>query len=205
MNITSEVGAQIKFWVYGDTKPPKRAEGDAGIDVFMPNLSENFLKILTEKNVGQPFRWGLVGVPQNEQDMKDNKGVYLYLPAHEDIVIPTFIKTRMPNNLCLKVANKSGVALNQKLMVGAEIIDSSYEGDVMVHVFNMSNSTRFIEFGQKLAQLIPIIIDNQPIELFYDATLEQFAEFKNTVTEADFYSGHSSSRGDGGFGSTGTN
>lgn len=200
MNITSEIGEQVKFYVYGDTKAPKRAENDAGIDIFIPNLGEEFMKSLTEKNPGQPFKWGLIGAPQNEEDVKNNKGIYISLPAHEDLIIPTFVKTRFPKNLCLRVSNKSGVALHQKLIVGAEIIDSSYQGEILVHVFNASNTTRFLEFGQKLTQLIPEVIDNQPIEVFYDATLPQFSEFKNTVTEADFYNGHDSHRADKGFG-----
>jgi dUTPase len=203
MSITSEIGDQIKFWVFGDTKTPKRGEVDAGVDIYLPNLSETFVKDLTEKNPGQPFRWGIVGAPQSEQDLKENKGVFLYLPAHEDIIIPTYIKTRFPKNICLKVANKSGVATNQKLMVGAEIIDSGYEGELLIHVFNMSNTTRFLEFGQKLAQVIPIVIDSNPIEVFYDATVQQFTEFKNTVTEADFFKDHVEREGREGFGSTG--
>jgi dUTPase len=203
MSVTSEIGESVKFWVHGDTKTPKRGYSDAGIDIYMPNLSETFIKDMTEKNPGQPFRWGIVGAPQSEEDLKENKGIFLYLPSHEDIIIPTYIKTRFPVNICLKVANKSGVASNQKLMVGAEIIDSGYEGDLLIHIFNMSNTTRFIEFGQKLAQVIPIVIDNQPVEIFYDATLPQFTEFKNTVTEAEFFTDHETTRGPGGFGSTG--
>jgi dUTPase len=205
MNITSEIGSQVKFYVFGDTKSPKRETTDAGIDIFVPNLNEVFMKSLIEKNPGQPFKWSLMGAPQSEEDMKNNKGVFINLPSHEDIVIPTFIKARFPENMCLRVSNKSGVALHQKLIVGAEIIDSSYQGELLIHVFNASNQTRFIEFGQKIAQLIPELIDNQPIEIFYDATLQQFSEFKNTVTEADFYKNHISHRGESGFGEgTGT-
>jgi dUTPase len=200
MNITSEIGSQIKFYVYGDTKAPKRNEGDAGIDVFIPNLSENFLKSFADKNPGSPFRWALMGSPKSEEELKENKGIFLQLPPHEDVVIPTFVKCRFPDNLCLRVSNKSGVALHQKLMVGAEIIDSSYEGELLIHVFNASNQVRFLEFGQKIAQLVPQIIDSQSIEIFYDASLPKFAEFKNTVTVEDFYSGHNTNRGDKGFG-----
>jgi dUTPase len=203
MSITSEVGDQIKFFVFGDTKTPIRGEVDAGVDIYLPNLGEKFVGDLTTKNPGQPFRWGIVGAPQSEQDLKENKGVFLYLPAHEDIIIPTYIKTRFPKNICLNVANKSGVATNQKLMVGAEIIDSGYEGELLIHVFNMSNTTRFLEFGQKLAQIIPIVIDSNPIEVFYDATIQQFTEFKNTVTEADFFKDHIQREGKEGFGGTG--
>jgi dUTPase len=200
MNITSNIGEAVKFYIFGDTKAPQRAEGDAGIDVFIPNLSETFMKSFSEKNPGSPFRWGMMGAPQSEEDLKNNKGVFLYLPAHEDVVIPTFVKTRFPDNLYLRVSNKSGVALHQKLTVGAEVIDSSYEGEILIHVFNSSNQTRFLEFGQKLAQLVPEVIDVQPIEIFYDATVPQFSQFKNTVAEGEFYSNHKTHRADAGFG-----
>jgi dUTPase len=200
MAITSELGSQVKFFVFGDTKSPTRKQGDAGIDVFVPNLSENFVKSLTEKNPGQPFRWGLVGAPQNEQEIRENKGIFLYLPAHEDILIPTYLKARFPENLYLRVANKSGVSVNQKLMVGAGVIDSSYEGEIIIHVFNNSNVTRFIEFGQKLAQLVPEMIDTQAIEIYYDSTNSAFTEYKNTVSVDDFYENHDSHRGEAGFG-----
>jgi dUTPase len=190
----------VKFFVCGDVKPPQRKAGDAGCDFFVPNLSEQFVKDLTEKNPGQPFRWGLVVAPANEEDVKENKGVYLYLPAHEDLLIPTYVKARFPDNIVLQVNNKSGVAVNQKLGFGANVIDSSYEGMIHIHVFNHSNNNRFIEFGQKLVQMIPIQFDNQDIEIFYDNSIEAFKEYKNFITVEEFYAGHSTHRGEKGFG-----
>jgi dUTPase len=195
---------KVKFFVCGSVKPPQRRAGeDAGFDFFVPNLNEQFIKDLTEKNPGQPFRWGLVGAPTNEEELKENKGVFLYLPAHEDLLIPTYIKARVANNIVLKVTNKSGVATSQKLIVGADTIDSAYEGIIHIHIINSSNATRFIEFGQKLAQIIPIVIDNQEHEVYYDNTIEEFKEFKNFISVEDFYKDHNSSRGEAGFGSTG--
>ena len=197
------INEQVKLFVCGDVKPPQRKKGDAGIDFFMPNLSEQFIKDLTEKNPGQPFRWGLVGAPQNEKDVEENKGIYLYLPAHEDLLIPTYVKARFPENVVLRMSNKSGVSTNQKFLIGAEIIDSSYEGMIHIHIFNASNNQRFIEFGQKIAQAIPLYFDDKPIELYYDNTIEKYKEFKNFVSLEDFYKDHNSERGEGGFGSTG--
>ena len=189
----------VKFFVMGDVKPPQRKAGDAGIDFFVPNLSEQFIKDLTEKNPGQPFRWGLVGAPQNEEDMKENKGIYIYLPAHEDLLIPTYIKARFPENMALQANNKSGVATNQKLIFGAQLVDASYEGIIHIHVFNASNNQRFIEFGQKLIQFVPIYINKEEIELYYDNKIEAFKEYKNFVSIEDFYKDHSSHRGEKGF------
>jgi dUTPase len=191
----------IKFFVCGNTKPPARNTGlDAGFDVFVPNLSETFIKDLTDKNPGQPFRWGLVGAPTNEEELKENKGIFLYIPAHEDILIPTYIKSRFSKEWCLRVSNKSGIAVSQKLTTGAEIIDASYEGQIHVHLFNSSNATRFIEFGQKIAQLIPIRINSEEHEIFYDNTIEAFKEFKNFISVEEFYANHESARKEAGFG-----
>lgn len=199
-----ETGENIKFFVCGDVNPPKRNTGeDAGFDLFVPNLSEQFIKDLAEKNPGSVARWGVMGAPKDEEEAKKGEGLFLYLLPNEDLLIPTYIKSRMPSDYCLRISNKSGVATKQKLIVGAEIVDSSYEGIIHMHVINTSNRMQMINFGQKLCQAIPIKINNLEHEVFYDNKIEQFKEFKNFVSEEDFYDGHKSDRGSGGFGSTG--
>lgn len=193
---------KVKLFVCGDVKAPKRDAGyDAGIDVFVPNLTEQFMVDLTKKNPGHPFRWGVIGSPvENEENVKQNEGLYLYLAPGEDLLIPTYLKARIPNDMYLKVANKSGVCTKQKLVVGADTIDSSYEGIMHIHIFNASNSMRFIQFGQSIAQLIPIKIDNDEIEVWYDDSIELFKEMKNQTTAEKFYEGHESKRKEKGFG-----
>lgn len=193
---------KVKLFVCGDVKAPKRDAGyDAGIDVFVPNLTEQFMVDLTKKNPGHPFRWGVIGSPvENEENVKQNEGLYLYLAPGEDLLIPTYLKARIPNDMYLKVANKSGVCTKQKLVVGADTIDSSYEGIMHVHIFNASNSMRFIQFGQSIAQLIPIKIDNDEIEVWYDDSIELFKEMKNQTNAEKFYEGHESKRKEKGFG-----
>lgn len=192
----------IKLFVCGDVKAPQRKAGqDAGIDLFMPNLSENFLKDLMEKNKGHPFRWGILGMPNPEAKDQNETGMFLYVCPHQDVLIPTYVKALIPSNMYLRMANKSGVCTNQKLTVGAEVVDSSYEGIMHIHVFNESNEMRFIEFGQKLCQAIPEVIDDGEIEVWYDEGLEQFKEYKNQTTAEKFYENHDHVRGASGFGS----
>ena len=192
----------VKFFVCGDTTPPVRAAGfDAGVDVFVPNLTEKFVMDLTSKNPGHPFKWGIIGTPvENEENVKQNEGLYIYLSPGEDLLIPTYLKARIPNNMYLKVANKSGVCTKQKLVVGADTIDSSYEGIMHIHVFNASNSMRFIRFGQSIAQLIPTLIDNNEIEVWYDENIDLFKEMKNQTNIEKFFEGHETKRKDKGFG-----
>lgn len=201
----------VKLFIEGDVKEPKRAAGfDAGIDVFVPNLTDKFMNDLVAKNQGSPFRWGVVGMPpEDPAHPKENEGLYIYIAPGEDLLIPTYLKARIPNNIYLKVANKSGVCTKQKLIVGADTIDSSYEGIMHIHVINPSSSMRFIQFGQSIAQLIPTLIDNNEISIEYDESLKE--ELKNKVSAADFekmtfskidsfYKGHESKRKDKGFG-----
>lgn len=200
VNITN----MIKFYVCGDTTPPKRNCGhDAGVDFFVPNLTERFVKDLTEANKGHPYTWGLVGAPDPSDN--DNEGVFIYVPPHSDILIPTYVKALIPDNEVLMMTNKSSVATKHKLVVGADTIDSSYEGIIHVHLINSSNTMRFIGFGDKICQGVPIVIDNEKIEVYYDESIEKFSEYKNTTTVEKFYEGHNSDRGEKGFGEgTGT-
>jgi dUTPase len=165
----------VKFLLIGDVKAPARKQGDAGFDFFVPNDTETFRKDLVDKNSNANYR------------IESGK---IRLHAHKDLLIPSYVKSRMDWNLLLAAENKSGVATKQKLIIGAKIIDPSYEGMIHLHVINSSDEEQTIEFGQKLVQLIPYCFDTSEHEIF-------------SGTEEEFYKGHESTRLDGGFGSTG--
>ena len=159
----------IRFLVCGDVKAPQRKNGDAGIDFFVPNWSQEFMcRLIAENNVFDVF--------ENETGERSDIqiGKKIKLEAGADIRIPSMVRALIPE-------------------VGAEIIDSSYEGEMNLHVFNASNTSVEIDFGQKLVQGVPIVIDTDPIEVLDS----------ETVSVEKFYSGHDHSRGEGKFGSTG--
>tara|TARA_B100000674_G_scaffold125361_1_gene96308 strand:+ start:128 stop:571 length:444 start_codon:yes stop_codon:yes gene_type:complete len=105
----------------------------------------------------------------------------------ERFFIPSGIKANVPDGYALIAFNKSGVALKKGLMVGAAVVDSDYQGEIHLHLVNTSDKNVTIEPGEKLTQFLLIPVDHSMIEV-----VDQNKLF---VTET--------SRGAGGFGSTG--
>ena len=112
------------------------------------------------------------------------------LPPGRDINIPSGIKVKLMHGFCLKFDNKSGVALKKKLVVGATVVDEDYQGEIHLHVFNLSPTDPVtINPGDKLVQALLIPVS---YELPEEAT-----------TLEELYGGEKTKRGEGGFGSTG--
>jgi deoxyuridine 5'-triphosphate nucleotidohydrolase len=110
----------------------------------------------------------------------------LILWPGEDVRIDSYIKIDVPAGWSLVFFNKSGIATNMKLIVGAQVIDSGYRGNVHIHVFNAGVEPVKIMPGQKIVQ--GLLLQVPTVELI-----------ETTTFSAD----PSSERGAGGFGSTG--
>ena len=71
------------------------------------------------------------------------------------ILIPSGIKANVPDGMVLIAFNKSGVATKKKLQVGACVVDSDYQGEIHIHVFNTTNHDEIeIKAGDKLTQFV---------------------------------------------------
>lgn len=105
------------------------------------------------------------------------------LAPHERRAIKTGVALAIPQGYVGLVWDKSGRALKEGLTTMAGVIDAGYRGEVMIVMLNTSDSPASIERGQKLSQVLI-----QPVES---------AELVEVATLDD------SSRGTGGFGSTG--
>jgi dUTP pyrophosphatase len=110
-------------------------------------------------------------------NQSDNKGPeYAYesdsgfdLRSSEDVIVksfgrclvPTGMRFDIPDGYEIQVRSKSGLALNQGLMVlnSPGTVDSGYQGEVKVIIFNTSSEEIKIEKGQKIAQavLCPVV------------------------------------------------
>lgn len=105
----------------------------------------------------------------------------------ERFFIPSGIKANVPDGYALIAMNKSGVALKKGLVVGACVVDSDYQGEIHLHLINTSDKPVRIQPGEKLTQFLLIPVDHCFVEV---------------VNEEDLFDDETT-RGSGGFGSTG--
>lgn len=169
---------RIRFVKVREVKSPNRGnEGDAGIDFYVPeDLEWNDLK-------GHGYFV--------ESDIFHDKVTTIGIKPHGDVLIPSGIKALIePKESELTAVDKSGVSTEKKLIIGAKVVDSTYIGEINIHLINIGDKAVYIEAGDKVAQFIHRpIYPTKPEEI----TIEEFN------SEAENWS----TRGDGGFGSTG--
>lgn len=164
----------IEFLKVRDVKDPVRnPDENAGIDFFIPNLSA--------KEVDEE---GTMII-----DFSESVNGRIVIPPHGDTIIPSGIKSKFPKNLALIANNKSGIATKKKLIVGATVIDCSYQGEWHFHLINTSDKPQYLDFGQKVVQFVPFVIDTDAFTV-------------STGSEEEFFTEHTD-RGSGWAGSTG--
>ena len=103
-------------------------------------------------------------------------------------LVPTGIKLSIPEEFEIQVRPKSGLAINQGLTVlnTPGTVDSGYNGEIKVIIFNTNNITVSISKGTKIAQAVLCPVVN--------------GKYVNLIQVDKVENGD---RGDNGFGSTG--
>lgn len=167
---------KVRFTKIRDVKSPSRNWGDAGSDFYVPEYSEEFVEDLISKNAN------------NDIEINKEEKLIIINPLSQ-ILIPSGIKVDIIDKMTyLDFENKSGIATKKELLIGAQVIDAIYQGEVHINVHNVSNKPQRIEFGQKLAQAIHKEYRDTQWEEISNEEYDQIPE---------------STRGAGGFGSTG--
>lgn len=155
----------LHFVKVTEVKTPERGTGEsAGIDFFIPDNMSGHL------NFKPKFQ-------------------KLWVKPGESILIPSGIHVKIPKGWALVATNKSGIATKKGLSVGACLIDSDYQGQVHIHLFNTTNEPIALREGEKVVQFV-----------LTEVALVQPQEF-HTIDR--LYAEAESERGTGGFGSTG--
>lgn len=171
----------VKFFIEPgyNVKAPERDYGNAGIDFFIPEYSESFVDAFENKNA-----------VYNAYLSKDK--TFIRILPHGRVNIPSGIRSYISSNIALEAQNKSGIATRLGLVYGAATVDASYQGIIHISLINTTNEPIDLPLGMKVVQFIPRIIDDSPIEVYKDVSLDTF--YKNF----EF-----TNRGEGAFGSTG--
>ena len=80
----------------------------------------------------------------------------VWIQEHDRKLIPTGLRLDIPMGYEIQVRSKSGLALNQGLMVlnSPGTVDAGYQGEIKVILFNTTKDRIKIEKGQKIAQAV---------------------------------------------------
>ena len=103
-------------------------------------------------------------------------------------LIPSGIKANVPSGFALVAFNKSGVAVKKNFHVGACVVDEDYQGEIHINLTNVGVDPQKISQGEKIIQFVLLPVNYDIIE---EVEVEKLFE-------------ELSERGEGGFGSTGT-
>jgi dUTP pyrophosphatase len=145
-----------------------------------------YANVIIKRN-GLPEKYLLPSI-QHEGDagMDLRSANYYKIAPHQCVLVDTGIQIEFSDNFVAMVCPRSGLALKQQLTVlnSPGIVDSSYRGNVGVILMNHSNTTRYINIGDRIAQLC--ILEVCKVTVF---------ESEEDLSETN--------RGSGGFGSTG--
>ena len=118
-------------------------------------------------------------------DLSANINSHIKIEPGETSIIPTGISVSIPKNFEIQIRPRSGLAAKNQISVlnTPGTIDADYRGEVKVILINLGEKTFIVEKGARIAQMVlcPII----------KAKLKEVENLEKT------------SRGSGGFGSTG--
>ena len=149
-------------------------------------MSEPYFKFTKVRDVKSPTRGtpGSAGIDFYIPDLFSP----IYLHPQHDVLIPSGIKIKIPENYFLLLLNKSGVATKMHLDIGAGVVDSDYSGEIHLHLTNTSDTLIELKPGMKILQGV---------------LLPAFYPVPEEISEEDLIKSHQDSvRQLGGFGST---
>lgn len=155
-------------------------------DVIIPNYAHvrdagaDFYANWTEEwwnDLNKEFKYIEDGVEQKN---------YIKIPSNKQLLVPSGFALNIPVGYEVQVRMKSGLALNHSVILTNSIgtIDSGYHGEVKAIIRNLDSKDFIIKRNSKIGQLV----------------INEILQAEFTVVD-DFKT--QTSRGEGGFGSTG--
>lgn len=172
----------LKYCKVREVKSLNRANSyDAGIDFYIPTDLDadtfNSKCNVTKNHVNYTLT--------DEYLIKD-----ITLRPGESILIPSGIHVKIPHGYALIYMNKSGVASKKHLHVGACVVDETYTGECHLNLTNIGDCNITISAGEKIVQGLVVPIN--------------YCQTEEVNSLDELYKDFETSRGAGGFGSSGT-
>jgi dUTP pyrophosphatase len=143
---------------------------DSGFDNFLNSIDVNVMNQFFEESMVSKVELNYTNSSDNNEpeyaydsdsgfDLRSTEE--LWVQGNDRKLIPTGLRFDIPDGYEIQVRSKSGLALNQGLMVlnSPGTVDSGYQGEIKVIIFNTTNERIKIEKGQKIAQavLCPVV------------------------------------------------
>ena len=162
--------AQLKDYLSADMD--EEEDMDIDYDLIKSEFGVDLLSMEEEirsHKERSPLRYNLIhpDAIDPKYNYESDSGFDLY--SVNEIVIPPFGRALVPTGICfdipegleIQVRTKSGLAINQGLMVlnSPGTVDAGYNGEVKAIIFNTNNSEFKITKGMKVAQgvLCPVL------------------------------------------------
>ena len=160
-------GPRLRFALSREVQLPKRAGvNEAGIDFFIPkNLTTEDIKkankdvpdIVIFEGVSEWPAAGQVCLHVNENGFITD----IWFGAGSRLIIPSGVHALIePWASELIAANKSGISTKKGLIFGAQVVDSTYTGEIHISLINPGENPQVISAGDKAIQFIhtPILL-----------------------------------------------
>ena len=85
------------------------------------------------------------------------------IPTHGKGSVDTSLAVLLPPGTYARIAPRSGLAYRHFIDVGVGIVDSDFQGEIKVILFNHSMEDFLVQAGDRIAQLILEHIDTPPV------------------------------------------
>jgi len=111
----------------------------------------------------------------------------LLIPAGENKLVPTGLKMEIAEGFYLAIHPRSGLSVKHNITLGnaVGVVDSDFRGEIQVIIYNAGKNDFVINEGDRIAQAL--LMKHEKVRF----------DFVDEINETE--------RGEGGFGSTGTN
>lgn len=145
----------LKYATIREVDMPTRSHPtDAGIDFYMPKVTKELCDAIS--------KWSKDNNKIEEItcfiDDEDSKSSYVSIAPNSNLLIPSGIKVEIPFGCMGLFLNKSGIASKKELLIGAQVIDTFYSGEVHIDLHNLSQVSVDLHSGDKLAQMVMVPI-----------------------------------------------